>query len=209
MIIRAGLLSFVSIALTASVVEAFVGPKPLFLSSPAINAGKLQQQQQQQQRVVLSVSSPDKAADATEVINDEEASTIRVKPKSTRVKSPFKNVMAANRAEIAVRIMRAATEMNAGTVAIYCHEDRYSQHRLGADRSYKLEKAVETATPISTYLDIKQIIQIAKDANVDAIHPGYVIIFLFLFESKLFWKIILQIQFNFFSAARNECSSIL
>ena len=42
---------------------------------------------------------------------------------------PFKRIMAANRAEIAVRIMRAATELNAGTVAIYVHEDRYSQHR--------------------------------------------------------------------------------
>jgi hypothetical protein len=85
----------------------------------------------------------------------------------------FKNVMAANRAEIAVRIMRAATEMNSGTVAIYCHEDRYSQHRWGADRSYLLDKS-DTATPISAYLDIPQIIAIAKKASVDAIHPGYV-----------------------------------
>lgn len=85
----------------------------------------------------------------------------------------FKNVMAANRAEIAVRIMRAATEMNSGTVAIYGHEDRYSQHRWGADRSYQLDKD-EAATPISAYLDIEQIIKIAKKANVDAIHPGYV-----------------------------------
>lgn len=83
----------------------------------------------------------------------------------------FANVMAANRAEIAVRIMRAATELNAGTVAIYTHEDRYSQHRWGADRSFMLEKE-PLATPISAYLDIPQIIQIAKDANVDAIHPG-------------------------------------
>lgn len=87
-------------------------------------------------------------------------------------KTFFSTVMAANRAEIAVRIMRAATEMNAGTVGIYVHEDRYSQHRWGADRSFLLEKA-EGATPISAYLDIPQIIKIAKDANVDAIHPGY------------------------------------
>jgi pyruvate carboxylase len=85
----------------------------------------------------------------------------------------FNNVLAANRAEIAVRIMRAATEMNSGTVAIYDHEDRYSQHRWGADRSYKLEKA-PGATPISAYLDIPQIIKIAKEAKVDAIHPGCV-----------------------------------
>jgi len=85
---------------------------------------------------------------------------------------PFKNIMAANRAEIAVRIMRAATELNTGTVGIFVREDRYSQHRWGADRSFMLEKA-EGATPISAYLDIPQIIQIAKDADVDAIHPGY------------------------------------
>ena len=85
---------------------------------------------------------------------------------------PFNNIMAANRAEIAVRIMRAATELNAGTVAIYGYEDRYSQHRWGADRSFLLEKK-EGAPPISAYLDIEQIIDIAKKANVDAIHPGY------------------------------------
>jgi len=85
---------------------------------------------------------------------------------------PFTNIMAANRAEIAVRIMRAATELNAGTVAIYGHEDRYSQHRWGADRSYLLEKK-EGASPISAYLDIDQIIKVAKEAHVDCIHPGY------------------------------------
>lgn len=85
---------------------------------------------------------------------------------------PFLNVLAANRAEIAVRIMRAATELNTGTVAMYSYEDRYSQHRWGADRSYLLDKAAG-ATPISAYLDIPQIISLALAANVDAIHPGY------------------------------------
>lgn len=85
---------------------------------------------------------------------------------------PFTNIMAANRAEIAVRIMRAATELNAGTVGIFVNEDRYSQHRWGADRSFLLEKE-EEATPISAYLDIPQIIKIAQEADVDAIHPGY------------------------------------
>jgi pyruvate carboxylase len=85
---------------------------------------------------------------------------------------PFANIMAANRAEIAVRIMRAATELNAGTVGIYVEEDKYSQHRWGADRSFLLEKE-GLATPISAYLDIPQIIKIAKENDVDAIHPGY------------------------------------
>lgn len=85
---------------------------------------------------------------------------------------PFKRILAANRAEIAVRIMRAATELNAGTVAMYSWEDRYSQHRWGADQSFELLKG-EGATPISAYLDIPQIISLAKNAEVDAIHPGY------------------------------------
>ena len=53
----------------------------------------------------------------------------QAKPSSSSSTPPFSRIMAANRAEIAVRIMRAATELNAGTVAIYVHEDRYSQHR--------------------------------------------------------------------------------
>ena len=85
---------------------------------------------------------------------------------------PFKKIMAANRAEIAQRIMRAATEMNMATVAIYGYEDRYSQHRWGADQSFMLDKASE-ASPISAYLDINQIVQIAKENDVEAIHPGY------------------------------------
>jgi len=87
-------------------------------------------------------------------------------------KTPFTKLMAANRAEIAVRIMRAATELNLGTVAIYGHEDRYSQHRWGADQSFMLEKDDKTS-PVQAYLDIAQIIAIAKEAGVDAIHPGY------------------------------------
>ena len=86
--------------------------------------------------------------------------------------APFGKVMAANRAEIAVRIARACTELNMQTVAIYGHEDRYSMHRWGADQSFLLDKAPE-ASPISAYLDIKQIIDIAKENGVEAIHPGY------------------------------------
>merc|ERR1719310_1979231 len=89
-----------------------------------------------------------------------------------RLAPPFKKVMAANRAEIAVRIMRACTELNMQTVAIYGYEDRYSQHRWGAEQSFMLDKAPE-ASPISAYLDIDQIISIAKTNGVDAIHPGY------------------------------------
>jgi len=68
-------------------------------------------------------------------------------------------------------------------VAIYSEEDRYGQHRWGADESYLLDKE-DGATPISAYLDIDQIISIAKKGGVDAIHPGYG----FLSESPEFAK---------------------
>jgi len=86
---------------------------------------------------------------------------------------PFKKVMAANRAEIAQRIMRAATELNMETVGIYGYEDRYSQHRWGADQSFMLEKQNPLDSPISAYLDAKQIVDLAVKQGVDAIHPGY------------------------------------
>ena len=76
---------------------------------------------------------------------------------------PFNKVMAANRAEIAVRIMRAATELNMETVAIYGYEDRYSQHRWGADESYMLPPA-ETA--VKAYLNVEEVVKIAKENGV-------------------------------------------
>lgn len=129
--------------------------------------------QQRQSAARLSTVSSSKLHQSTAVAVDTTTTPDAVPAieKSNASKPFFSNIMAANRAEIAVRIMRAATEMNAGTVGIYVEEDRYSQHRWGADRSFLLEKA-EGATPISAYLDIPQIIKVAKEANVDAIHPG-------------------------------------
>jgi hypothetical protein len=121
-------------------------------------------------RVRLSASVEEKIDDKAVVAVDKNANIVELEDPMGEIPM-FKNILAANRAEIAGRIMRAATELNAGTVAIYGYEDRYSQHRWGADKSFELQKE-EGASPISAYLDIKQIIQIAKDANVDAIHPG-------------------------------------
>lgn len=83
---------------------------------------------------------------------------------------PFKKIMAANRGEIAVRINRAATELNLDTVSIYAYEDRNSAHRWDSDESYLLP---ESGTPVGAYLNISNIIDIAKKNNVEAIHPGY------------------------------------
>jgi pyruvate carboxylase len=79
-------------------------------------------------------------------------------------------LMVANRGEIAIRIMRAAAELKLRTVAIYTYEDRYSLHRYKSDEAYQIGKNNE---PLKPYLDIEEIIQVAKKHNVDAIHPGY------------------------------------
>lgn len=82
----------------------------------------------------------------------------------------FKKILVANRSEIAIRVLRAASELGIATVAIYSHEDRYALHRFKADESYLVGTGKE---PIQAYLDIEGILQIARTAGVDAIHPGY------------------------------------
>ena len=83
---------------------------------------------------------------------------------------PFNKVMAANRAEIAVRIMRAGTELNMATVGVYAMEDRNSAHRWCADQSFLLPAR---DTPVGAYLDPKSIVDIAEREGVEAVHPGY------------------------------------
>ena len=79
-------------------------------------------------------------------------------------------ILVANRSEIAIRVMRAATELGIRTVAVYAAEDRFALHRFKADESYLVG---EGKKPIAAYLDIDDIIRIAKEAQADAIHPGY------------------------------------
>ncbi|MFC5407726.1 pyruvate carboxylase [Larkinella bovis] len=83
---------------------------------------------------------------------------------------PIHRLLVANRGEIAIRIMRAATELGITTVAVYTYEDRYSLHRYKADEAYQIGRDDE---PLKPYLDIEGIIQLAKRKKVDAIHPGY------------------------------------
>jgi pyruvate carboxylase len=82
----------------------------------------------------------------------------------------IKKVLVANRGEIAIRIFRACTEIGIRTVGIYTYEDRYSLHRYKADESYQVGDDKE---PLKPYLDIDEIIRVAKENGVDAIHPGY------------------------------------
>lgn len=83
---------------------------------------------------------------------------------------PIRKLLVANRGEIAIRVMRAANEMGIRTVAIYAHEDRFALHRFKADESYLVGDGEQ---PIADYLDIQAIIDIARAAGADAIHPGY------------------------------------
>jgi pyruvate carboxylase len=90
--------------------------------------------------------------------------------------SPFpkngaiRSLLIANRGEIAIRVMRAATELGIRTIAIHSQEDRFSLHRTKADESYLVG---DGKGPIEAYLDIDDIIRIAVEAKADAIHPGY------------------------------------
>ena len=82
----------------------------------------------------------------------------------------IQKVLVANRGEIAIRVLRACTEINLSTVAIFTYEDRYSQHRYKADEAYQIGNNDQ---PLKPYLDSDQIIALAKSKGVDAIHPGY------------------------------------
>ncbi|QTE31467.1 pyruvate carboxylase [Pengzhenrongella sicca] len=82
----------------------------------------------------------------------------------------FSKVLVANRAEIAVRAFRAAYELGARTVAVFPHEDRNSVHRLKADESYPIG---QPGHPVRAYLDIDEMIRVARGAGADAIYPGY------------------------------------
>ena len=79
-------------------------------------------------------------------------------------------VLVANRGEIAIRIFRACTEINVKTVGVYTFEDRYSLHRYKADESYQIG---EDNDPLKPYLNKDELIRVALENNVDAIHPGY------------------------------------
>lgn len=82
----------------------------------------------------------------------------------------FKKILVANRGEIAIRIFRAATELGITTVAVYTYEDRFSLHRLKADEAYQIGADND---PLKPYLNMEEMIRVAKKCGADAIHPGY------------------------------------
>ncbi len=79
-------------------------------------------------------------------------------------------LLVANRSEIAIRVIRAASELGIRTVAMYSQEDRFALHRFKADESYLVGKGLG---PVEAYLNVESVLRIAEEARVDAIHPGY------------------------------------
>ena len=82
----------------------------------------------------------------------------------------MKKLLALNRGEIAIRIMRAATELGLRTVAVYSKEDRLGLHRFKADEAWLIGEGLG---PVQAYLDVEGIVALAKEKGVDLIHPGY------------------------------------
>ncbi|XP_015675332.1 pyruvate carboxylase, mitochondrial-like, partial [Protobothrops mucrosquamatus] len=83
---------------------------------------------------------------------------------------PIQKVMVANRGEIAIRVFRACTELGIRTVAVYSEQDIGQMHRQKADEAYLIGRGLP---PVQAYLHIPDIIKVAKENAVDAIHPGY------------------------------------
>ncbi|WP_354674448.1 acetyl-CoA carboxylase family protein [Cupriavidus alkaliphilus] len=80
----------------------------------------------------------------------------------------MKKLLIANRGEIALRVLRAARDLEIGTVSVYSHDDQGALHRILADEAVALDGAGPAA-----YLDMAGIVAAAKAAGCDAIHPGY------------------------------------
>ncbi len=83
---------------------------------------------------------------------------------------PIRRLLCANRGEIAIRVFRAATELDIRTIAIFSHEDRVHLHRYKADEAYPVGQG---QSPVAAYLAVDEILRVAIENEVDAIHPGY------------------------------------
>jgi acetyl-CoA carboxylase biotin carboxylase subunit len=108
----------------------------------------------------------------------------------------FKKIMVANRGEIALRVNRAAREMGIETVCVYSAADRTSLHVLLAEEAYEIGPAPSK----ESYLKIDKLIEVAKKAGAEAIHPGYG----FLSESSVFVDAVNKAGLKFIGATKEN-----
>ena len=105
----------------------------------------------------------------------------------------LQKVLIANRGEIAVRVIRACHELGLRTVAIFSEADRHAMHVYYADEAY----SVGQSQARDSYLNIEKILNVARVAEVDAVHPGYG----FLAENSKFSKICEEHDIKFIGAS--------
>ncbi|HET7657294.1 MAG TPA: biotin carboxylase N-terminal domain-containing protein, partial [Bacillales bacterium] len=112
----------------------------------------------------------------------------------------IKKLLVANRGEIAVRVIRAAKELNIETVAIYSEADRDALHTRIADEAY----CIGPAASKDSYLNFTNIMSVAKLTGVDAIHPGYG----FLAENADFAEICAECNVTFVGPSASAISKM-
>src|ERR671930_1064128 len=112
----------------------------------------------------------------------------------------FSKVLVANRGEIAIRVMRTLEELGIGTVAVYSEPDRDAPHVRRADEAYLLGPGPAN----ESYLVVEKILEVARKAGAEAIHPGYG----FLAENPAFARACEAAGFEFMGQPANALDAM-